>query len=358
MATIIPVTRKKGIGYQVIIRTKGHPQLKRTFNSKGEAKQWANEQESLITARLYRDPRLADKITMDMAIEKYMARVSSKKAASTHDREKYSCRHLLRIFGKSTPLPQIVSSSVSDYQEERIKEGGSASSIRQELCLLSHLFNKARKEWGLPVQNPVDDIERIKPGYGRDRMLTTEEAEAVIEESKKSKNERFFPFVLLLLHSGMRSGEAARLRKQDVDLEEHTITIRKTKSGKPRTIPLTDAAAAALKNLDPEDYYFLKDNHLRSYHIMLRPGCIFNDCWRNLRERLSKRGKILHHFTVHDLRHTAASHLIMNGVDFRIIADILGHSSLQMVMRYTHILGTHKKTIIDKIGRLGIIDPE
>lgn len=356
MATIIPIARKKGTGYQVVIRTKGHPPLKRTFNSKGEAKLWASEQESLIYAKRYKDPRLADKVTLEAAIEKYRAKVSSKKALSTCAREKYTCAHLLRILGATTPLPQITSPVVFGYQETRLEEKASASAIRQELCLLSHLYNKARKEWGVPVSNPVDDVERIPPGSGRDRMLTEEEAELIIEESKKARNPGFFPFILLLLHSGMRSGEAARLRRQAVDFQAHTITITQTKSGRPRTIPLTDAAAEALLRIDSEDYFFLKPHHLASERTMLNPGSIFKECLNYAKKRIANRGITIPHFTIHDLRHTAASHLLRHGVDFRIIADILGHTTLSMVVRYTHVMSDHKKEVIEKIGQLGIID--
>ena len=55
---------------------------------------------------------------------------------------------------------------------------------------------------------------------------------------------------------------------------------------------------------------------------------------------------------MHDLWHTAASHLIMSGVDIRTLADILGHRTLQMVQHYTHLLHDHKLTAIDKIGSL------
>jgi integrase len=62
---------------------------------------------------------------------------------------------------------------------------------------------------------------------------------------------------------------------------------------------------------------------------------------------------IIPHFTPHDIRHTAASHLLMQGVDIRIIADILGHSTLAMIMRYTHLFDNTKREHIDKISYLG-----
>jgi len=57
---------------------------------------------------------------------------------------------------------------------------------------------------------------------------------------------------------------------------------------------------------------------------------------------------------LHDLRRTAASHLLMAGVDIRTLAEILGHKTLQMVHRYTHLLNDHKLKAVDRINSLGL----
>lgn len=56
---------------------------------------------------------------------------------------------------------------------------------------------------------------------------------------------------------------------------------------------------------------------------------------------------------MHDLRHTAASYVIMNGVDLRTVADIFGHKTISMTMRYTHLLDDHKLKAVDRIEGLG-----
>jgi integrase len=118
------------------------------------------------------------------------------------------------------------------------------------------------------------------------------------------------------MHSGMRTGEAARLQTSAVDIENRRITLWHTKSKKPRTIPLTIEVAEALKKIRPEEdgYLFLKPNHRLSKQIMLRPGCIFQDCWRRLWIRLHRKAAdkdkypgfpVIPPFTPHDIRHTA-----------------------------------------------------
>ena len=127
---------------------------------------------------------------------------------------------------------------------------------------------------------------------------------------------------------------------------------------------MTMEVADALKKIDLEEegYLFLKPNHRQSKQTMLRPGCVFQDCWRRLWVRLKRKAEdqlhfpgfpAIPHFTPHDIRHTAASHLLMQGVDIRVIADILGHSTLAMIMRYTHLFDATKRKHIEKIAYLG-----
>ena len=119
------------------------------------------------------------------------------------------------------------------------------------------------------------------------------------------------------MHTGMRTGEAARLHSDLVDLQQRSILIKKTKSGKPRNVPLTKQVVEALKAIEKEGYFFLRENHLASKSTMLRPGSVFRECWKRLWGRLEKEktkgGPIIPHFTPHDIRHTAASHLLMAG---------------------------------------------
>lgn len=365
MATFVRVERKKGICWQAVIRRKGFRPIKKTFDLKGDAKAWASEQEALIKAKRFKDPRLARQALLGRALEKYMDECRAKgKAVTTLEREKYSKRHLERILGKDTPLSDIDGAMVNTYQNQRIREEASNSSIRQELAMLSKMYRIARKAWKIPVDNPVNDIERIPPKPGRQRFLSTEEARLVIAEAKNLGNHRFYPFVVLLMHTGMRTGEAARLHTDNVNLEKRYIVVEKTKSGHPRTVPMTKTVTEAFAAMEPEEggYYFLKPEHRKSKSIMLRPGNIFRSCWKQVWRSLEKKVEdqvnypgfpVIPYFKPHDIRHTAASHLLMAGVDIRVIADILGHSTLKMAMRYTHTLDSYRLEVIDKIDHLG-----
>ena len=117
-------------------------------------------------------------------------------------------------------------------------------------------------------------------------------------------------------------------------------------------MPLTIKAIEILLDIMPENCtrdsrVFLPEKISTTVHR--RPNLFFRRAFDNA----VKKAKI-EDFNMHDLRHTAASYLLMAGVDLRTLADILGHSTMQMVQRYTHLLDDHKIKAIDHIGNLGV----
>jgi integrase len=353
MARILKRKNKKGWSYTATVRVKGHPSVSRTFDTKGEASAWAAKTTESIKAKKYNDPRLAMSIPFEEAVKKYLDTISRKKATTTHMREKASAKRLVEQIGAETPFGSISAATVAGYRDDRMQIV-SAYSVRQELALLSHLFSKAKKEWGIPVGNPVAEIDRPVPPRGRTRFLTEDEAIKLLKASRKSRNKKLYSYILTLLHTGMRSSEAAGLRWNQVDLEKRVIYLPDTKNKDPRWVPLTQELASELSNLkeitgeEDENLVFLKEDQLQSARVQARPGIRFREAFNHAKKRAG-----LPDIHMHDLRHTAASHLIMSGVDIRTLADILGHRTLQMVQRYTHLLHDHKLTAIDNIGSLG-----
>ena len=353
MARIIKRKKKNGWSFTATIRIKGYPSASRTFDTKGEASAWAAKTEGDIKASKYNDPRLAMHITFGQAVDRYMDTISCNKAINTHMRERGSAARLKEQIGTETPFGSISTTTVAQYRDLRMKTV-SAYSVRLELALLSHLFTKAKKEWGIPVENPVLEIDRPAPPRGRTRFLTEEEAAKLLEASRKSRNENFYYYILTLLHTGMRASEAAGLHWNQIDITRRVIYLSDTKNKDPRWVPLTKVLVEELAKLreitkgEDETLVFLKGRPMESERVKARPGVKFREAFDMVRKRAG-----LPDIHLHDLRHTAASHLIMSGVDIRTLADILGHRTLQMVQRYTHLLHDHKLDAIDKIGLLG-----
>ncbi len=105
---------------------------------------------------------------------------------------------MVRIFTLGSISPAIA----AKYRDTRLQEV-SAYPVRAELTLLSHLFTKTKKEWGIPVDNPVVEIERPAPPRGRTRFLTDKEAPKLLDASRKARNKKIYYYLLTLFHTGM-----------------------------------------------------------------------------------------------------------------------------------------------------------
>jgi len=147
----------------------------------------------------------------------------------------------------------------------------------------------------------------------------------------------------LALSTGMRQGEIMNLRWQDVDFEKGIIILHETKNDERRAVPLTSYALELLK----------EQNKLRRIDTdLLFPGknpkkpVFIRAPWITA----VKEAKLLD-FRFHDLRHSAASYLAMNGATLSEIAEILGHKTLQMVKRYSHLTEQHTSKVVAKMNR-------
>jgi integrase len=351
MAYIRTRERQCGTRYTVTVRRKGYRPVTATFARKTDAETWAAQVEAEIKYG-YSVQRPGEDILFRELLNKYMSKVSPQKAENTQNREAQLARRLLMVFGDCT-CDEITTSLVAEYRDARLKEV-SAYTVRLELALLSHLFTIARREWNVQIDNPVSNIKKPRTPEGRLRFLSQQEAERLLAEAKKSRNQRLYPYLLLLLHSAMRPSEAAGIQCGQVDLSRRVIVLHRTKSRKTRTVPLTQAVVEILEKLTagrrPSEYVFLPGSEL-PYRLETRPSIYFRRAFCNACKRAG-----IEDFRLHDMRHTAASYLLMGGVDLRTLAEILGHKTLTMVYRYTHLLDRHKLEAIDKIGKLGLQD--
>ncbi len=352
MARIQTRKGKKKTTYTATVRIKGNPTLARTFDTKGEANKWAADIETKVRAGRYQNTRSAEKLLFADVLDRYVEQISTTKRPNSERRDRDSAKAILAELGKEILFTNVNSQRIAAYRDTRIKQV-SPSTIQKEFALLSHLFNIARREWGLPIDNPVKDVKRPKVSNNRTRFLSNEEAHKLLETSKDSRNKKLYPYLLLMMHTGMRPSEAAGLKWGDVDLSARLVKLHITKTDM-RYVPLTEKSGDVLCSICPEGvkkdtYVFLPPESLESMSVRNVPSLHFKRAFRTAR---SKAG--LDDVRLHDLRHTAASHLLMAGVDLRTLAEILGHKTMQMVHRYTHLLNDHKLKAVDRINSLGI----
>lgn len=232
-------------------------------------------------------------------------------------------------------LHEITPQVIEKYKVERLKEV-SSSTVNRGLATLKSLFNRAIDWEEYDGLNPVKKVKFLKEPNHRLRFLEKEEIVNLIDSSP----EHLKPIVIVAVNTGMRLGEILNLKWKDVDLKREVLYLYNTKSGKKREIPLNTQVKDTLISIqnDKNEYVFCREDGSRVIDI------------RKPFFTALKRSGIID-FRFHDLRHTAASHLVMAGVDLNTVRELLGHSSLEMTLRYAHLSPNHKKRAVDVLSQ-------
>ena len=251
----------------------------------------------------------------------------------------YIIGQLLSLYA-DMPLKRFSTSLVDQLQTDLISKGYKPASNNKVTNILKHMFNKA-VEWEMVGSETLKRIRKVKPLRDegkRLRYLSIEECNTLINAC----DSHLKPIVVTALNTGMRRGEIFNLKWDQVDLKHGFILLDRTKNGERREIPINRTLEALFldKNLimridipyvfyDPvtgNPYQDLK----RSFHTALRKAKIRD-------------------FHFHDLRHTFASHLVMSAVDITTVSRLLGHKSLSMTLRYSHLAPSHMVKAVDML---------
>lgn len=339
--------------WKAVIRRTGWPTTSKTFRTKRDAEDWARRTEDEMVRGVFIQRSASERLTLEVALKRYLAEVTPTKAAKTQQSEASSAKTLIASLGKYSLAalnPEIISSYRNARLAEPSRRGGSISSntVRLELALLSHLFTVAIKEWhmGLPF-NPVLNIRKPSPGEGRNRRLAADEEHRLLAAINAHCNPMLGWIVRIALETGMRSAEINGLRRSQVDLKMRVVRLTHTKNGDTRTVPLTQQATEAFKQalnnpirpIDTDLVFFGepgKDGKRRPY--------TFNKTWNTLKKKLG-----LSDLHFHDLRHEAVSRFVEDGLSDQEVSAISGHKSMQMLKRYTHL---RTEDLVSKLDKL------
>lgn len=199
------------------------------------------------------------------------------------------------------------------------KRGNSNATINRKMAALSKLLRKAHKMGDI---QSLPEFKRLKERAGRIRFLEPDE-ETRLFEAISGKSELYGHFCVFLIDTGARLGEGIGLRWQDIHRDRATFWL--TKSGKSRSVPLTERAAAAIQ----------ASERTRRGPFTGIVQAKFRAAWNEAKQEvgLGSEPDVVPHI----LRHTCASRLVQGGIDIRRVQTWLGHQTLQMTMRYAHL---------------------
>ncbi len=315
MGTIRQRVSKSGATtYAAVVRIKGHPPAYASFKRKSDAESWIKETEASIRMGLFHPKQEARKHTVAELIDRYTEEIlPAKKGAVKQAGQLRWWKKRLGAYSLANLSPALISEAKSE-----LAKGRGPATVNRYLAALSHACTVALREWQWLDDHPVKKVGRMKEPSGRVRFLSQEEMDGLLATC----GEPLRTVVLVALSTGMRRGEIEGLTWDDVDLKRGHVILEDTKNSERRGVPLLGPALEAV----------------RAYAKVrvIHETRVFPDSFdRQWRTAIKVSG--IEDFRFHDLRHTAASFMAMNGCSPSTIAALLGHKTLQMVKRYAHL---------------------
>jgi len=266
--------------------------------------------------------------------ERYFPLAQKNKAERSWKKEEQTFRIWIAPVIGEKPLKDIAPIHLERIKKNMAEAGRTPRSITYALAVIRQVFNFARDNDLFAGQNPVTKVKKPSADNRRVRFLSHEEANRLLEAlARKSPQVR--DMAMLSLHCGLRAGEIFSLTWNDVDLARGVLTLRDTKSGKTRSAIMTEAVKdmlAAKTRRGPQDWVFpsetgAKIGQISKSFIKTVNAQGLNDGVEDSRQKV----------VFHTLRHTFASWLVEQGVDLFTVKELMGHETLAMTTRYSHL---------------------
>jgi len=233
------------------------------------------------------------------------------------------------------PLRRFNTMLVEQYQTERLRSGSKPSTVNRYIACIGHMFRKAT-EWRMVEESVSKEvhIKMLPENNRRLRYLSKEECTRIVNSCAPHLR----PVVITALNTGLRRSSILGLTWDRVDLQNGFILLDVTKNGERLEIPINSTLRDTLKGIV---------RRLDSPYVFHDPATGKQLRWIKTSFTTALKKAKIHDFRFHDLRHTFASQLVMNGVDLTTIKELLGHKDLKMTLRYAHLAPGHKVNAVE-----------
>jgi len=276
-------------------------------------------------------------LTVKGLVERYLPEIEMKRSG------REDVRHAGRWveFMGDVPCDQVQPEDVQRWVRKRLREktnrGGQVTpaTVNRSLACLKRLFNLGIRD-GLVERNPVSRVKMLQENNARIRYLLPEEE----VQLRAVMSPRDWAAVCFAMNTGLRLGEMVGLRREDLDLRLGMVTVRRSKHGEARHVPMNQSAREALAVIlggHDSDWVFPAPRGGGP-----RRGDSLSRCV--LQPALRRTG--IRNFRWHDLRHTFCSRLVMAGVDLRTVQELAGHKTITVTTRYAHLSPGHQRAAV------------
>ena len=295
-----------------------------------------------------------EKISVSEFFARYIEYCKSNKAAYTAlvDKGRIMAWELYLKECGIIKLKDITPLVVEGFKSQILAKGDCPTTFNRYLELLKAALNKA-VEWSLLRENRLKNFKRLKSDRSRQvRFLNEDEIRLVLNAADNFVRK----VILILLYTGLRRSELVYLEWKDVDFTNCLIHVQSKpefgfhpKSYKPRSIPMCDDLRNLLMDMPQAGRFVFDDSQNRPLHTP-------NAYYKMIMRVYKKAG--IEQANLHTLRHSFASHLIMKGVDPRTVQEYLGHSTIQITEKYSHLSKSHKREAIKILNFSGEIETD
>ena len=334
--------------YRAKVRLKGHPAQTATFERLTDARRWAQSTEAAIKEGRYFQTGEARKHTLAEAVERYKA----ENLAELRDGERRGKQlDWWKASAGAYSLLEITPARITELRDKLAAETipgkagttrhRSPATVNRYLAALSAVLSEAARGWQWLERSPMDAVAKRKEPPGRVRYLGDAERDALLKAA--SGHPDLYLFLVLALSTGARKSEILTLEWRQVDMARRVIYLERTKNGERRTLPVVGPALALLQ--ERAKVRHLSTPLLFPSHRDARKPIDLGKPWR---DAIAAAG--VENFRIHDMRHSCASYLAMAGVSMGVIAEILGHKSLQMTKRYAHLSTEHLAGVLESVA--------
>lgn len=277
------------------------------------------------------------KLTVATLIERFRPQFEAKKSAA--DDKRYAS-YWTEAFGDLV-ADELRPSDVEAWRLKRQKQDGVApATVNRAVAFLKRIYNLAIRDGVFEGMNPVAKVQQIRENNAVVRYLSDEEEAAL----RAVCSPELWLRVEIAYLSGLRQGEQFGLRRSDLDFRARVITVRESKHGETRRVPMSDRLAKLFRQqlaTHESEWVWPGDDPSKPY--------LKTSAYTALQRACKKAG--VAGFRWHDLRHTFCSRLAMAGESLATIQQVAGHKTITITQRYAHLSPEHNRAAMEKLAK-------
>ena len=287
-----------------------------------------------------------ENISFSDVFMKYIEQAKHDKNIETFKGELWRYNKWLSPLFKGLSMKDISPFILEKIKKQMTDAKKSSRTTTLVLSLVRQVFNYAKNHDLYNGDNPVSKVKKPSEDNRRSRFLSHEEA-ALLLDALQQVSSTTHNMALLSLHCGLRAGEIFSLTWNDIDFRNGTILIKDTKSGRNRNAVMTSGVREILEQRSKHktsDIVFPSRTGTRTEEVSHTFDRVVTKLGFNANIK-DRRQKVV----FHTLRHTYASWLVMSGVDLYTVQRLMGHSTISMTERYSHLAPDHLRKAVSKL---------